>query len=363
MIELEELANQVLHNCYISDSRFAGNYSICGLAMRLRDLYKWENGLEPWIEKDFPGILDWIGEREENWNTLEGQDFKDIVIHGRKYNPFDLEGINAQLGPLDLFYGGGYGLSLKPTFVLARLEEKKEIYGFPVYILGRELARDLFTVPALSQEDSIIVRREAAKLYIWDQIFYIKESCRPALNFALEQYGIEPGNQKEVQRAMPLIAAAETEVYMYHESGELLETGFDRDVWREVIAAFPHSPLELLVRSIKDLLADTNEFGRLAFIIRGRKAASLGFFTAFLEGLARELFPEIQEAFSEFKECGDWGLIEAAKATGYKRVSEYAGRITHIHLEAKRTKDESWAKKELTEKFLKPLNLDTATLK
>ena len=54
MIELEQLANQVLHNCYISDSRFAGNYSICGLAMRLRDLYKWENGFEPWLEKDFP---------------------------------------------------------------------------------------------------------------------------------------------------------------------------------------------------------------------------------------------------------------------------------------------------------------------
>ena len=185
MDELDKITTQILHNCNISDSRYAGNYSICGLAMRLRDLYKWEKGFEPWIEKDFPDILDWIGAREENWNTLEGQDFKDIIIRGRKYHPFDLKGINSELRPFGLFYGGGYGSSLKPTFVLAQLKEEKEIYGYPVYILGRELARDLFTVPALTQDGLIIVRREAAKLYIWDQIFYVKNSCRPALHFAL----------------------------------------------------------------------------------------------------------------------------------------------------------------------------------
>ena len=217
MDERDNITTQILHNCYISDSRYAGNYSICGLAMRLRDLYKWEKGFEPWIEKDFPDILDWIGAREENWNNLEGQDFKAVIIRGRAYHPFDLKGINSELRPLGLFYGGGYGASLKPTFVLAHLEEEREIYGYPVYILGRELARDLFTTPALSQDGSIIVRREAAKMYIWDQIFYLKKSGRPALYFALENYGVNPDNLKEVQQALPRIAAAETEVYIYHE--------------------------------------------------------------------------------------------------------------------------------------------------
>ena len=61
MIDIEDIIRQVLHNCNLSDSRHAGLYSICGLAMRLRDLYKWENGLAPWIEKDSTEILKWIG--------------------------------------------------------------------------------------------------------------------------------------------------------------------------------------------------------------------------------------------------------------------------------------------------------------
>ena len=65
MIDIEDLTAQVLHNCNLSDSRHAGLYSICGLAMRLRDLYKWEKGLEPWIEKDSTEILTWIGDKVE----------------------------------------------------------------------------------------------------------------------------------------------------------------------------------------------------------------------------------------------------------------------------------------------------------
>jgi hypothetical protein len=52
MIAIETITNQVLLNCNIADSQHAGLYSICGLALRLRDLYKWENGLDPWIENE-----------------------------------------------------------------------------------------------------------------------------------------------------------------------------------------------------------------------------------------------------------------------------------------------------------------------
>ncbi|MEJ2658563.1 MAG: hypothetical protein P8012_15455 [Desulfobacterales bacterium] len=48
MFKISDIADQVLFNCNITDSQHAGLYSICGLALRLRDLYKWENRLEPW---------------------------------------------------------------------------------------------------------------------------------------------------------------------------------------------------------------------------------------------------------------------------------------------------------------------------
>ena len=65
MIRIENIIRQVLHNCAVSDSHYAGLYSICGLALRLRDLYKWENGLAPWVEKEAHEVLNWIGAKEE----------------------------------------------------------------------------------------------------------------------------------------------------------------------------------------------------------------------------------------------------------------------------------------------------------
>ena len=40
-------------------------------------------------------------------------------------------------------------------------------------------------------------------------------------------------------------------------------TDFDRDTWREIIAAFQYSSVEHLARAVKDLLADTNDYGTL----------------------------------------------------------------------------------------------------
>ena len=71
--------------------------------------------------------------------------------------------------------------------------------------------------------------------------------------------------------------------YIYHEVGEMRDTVFSGDLWREVIAEFPRTPVELLARSVKDLLADTNEYGTLNHIIRERKPAALGFYVAFLD--------------------------------------------------------------------------------
>jgi hypothetical protein len=60
MLEFDSIIHQVLQNCDISDARHAGLYSVCGLALRLRDLYKWEKGLNPWEEKDSSEVLEWI---------------------------------------------------------------------------------------------------------------------------------------------------------------------------------------------------------------------------------------------------------------------------------------------------------------
>ena len=277
MIEIDSLRQQVLKNCEISDAKHAGLFSICGLALRLRDLYKWENDLNPWEEKDSSEILDWIAAKEQLWEKLTEKKFTDLSIAGKHYDPFDTAKINAVLEPHRILYGAGYAYSLKPTFFLAAIKNKSQTDGYTVYMLERELARDLLTLPALSQDNLILLRNDSARLFLWDQISFIKKSGRPALQFALEHCGLKEQDAATLQHQLPTILAAQKDNFIYHEIGEMKDSTFDPDIWRELIAAFPHSPVELLTRAIKDLLADTSPHGTLGYLVQNRKSAALGF--------------------------------------------------------------------------------------
>ena len=133
----DALIHQVRHNCTVSDARFAGIYSVCGLAMRLRDLYKWEHGLPPYEEHEAQQVLEWIGRREERWEALQEAQFQDLAIDGKRVDPFDTRRINGLIGRRDLFYGAGYAQGLKPSFLLAEIEEQTTAAGHPVLVLGK----------------------------------------------------------------------------------------------------------------------------------------------------------------------------------------------------------------------------------
>ncbi len=357
MIQVKDIVNQVLDNCSICDSRHSGLYSVCGLALRLRDLYKWEKGLDPWVEKDSSEILEWIGEKEEEWDRIAGEDFVEITILGNTYAPFDSSGINTVLEPHGLFYGAGYVYSMRPTFFLATLEDKKEMDGQPVYILGRELARDLLTIPALTQGECILIRKESARLFLWDQMFFIKKSGRDALRFALQHCGVNGQEPGELQKNITRISEDQIETYVYHELGEIKDSIFDRETWREIIATFPHTPIELLARTVKDLLADTNQYGTLRYIARERKTASLGFYVAFLDGLRKQLIPHLVDAFRQFTLTPDWEIIEQATDDSFNTARYYAGALCSIFQEGKCKNGMKWTQNEIQRRLLRPLGI------
>lgn len=357
MLDEEVIRKQVVRNCTISDARYAGYYSVCGLALRLRDLYKWEKDLEPWQEEDPPVMLDWIGRKEEEWESLVEEEFQPIRIREAAYEPFEAAAINLDLEPRGLFYGAGYLHSLKPSFFLARLDEKKEEDGSSVYYLGKELARDLLIVPALSQEEDVIVRKDAARLFLWNQIFFTRKSARQALNFALGSYGVKEGEFEKLKERFHRIASEETEVYLHHELGEVRERDFDRGIWRALVADHPHTPVELLTRAAKDLLADTHASGNLSFIAREKRTASLGFHVAFLDGVRRELFPEIVAAFTSFMESGDWSPVNDAIAAGSERGREIARTMMSLYREGRERKDTAWVNREIWRQLLIPLGI------
>src|SRR5210317_802782 len=133
----------VKHNCDISDARDNGIYSICTLVLKLRNLYKWENGLEPWQEPDSPVLLDWIAAKEEYWESIHDEPFLHIPVNCEKVDPFLLPTINEYLASENHVYGAGYGRSMKAVFFIAEVLENRVVEGTPVLILGEEKAREL----------------------------------------------------------------------------------------------------------------------------------------------------------------------------------------------------------------------------
>ena len=75
MTDIQSLAPQIKRNCNISDARYWGMYSLCGLLLRLRELYKVEKGIRPWENILQQDMGEWITGRENLWQELEDKDF------------------------------------------------------------------------------------------------------------------------------------------------------------------------------------------------------------------------------------------------------------------------------------------------
>jgi hypothetical protein len=350
--DLTDLTFQVRRNCDVSDARHAGLYSVCGLALRLRDLYKWELGVPPWEEREPGEVLDWIGRKEEAWLALAEEEMAPLLLGGQRYDPFATAELNARLAGQGLFYGAGYAQSLKPTFFLAEVRERRKLDGRTVFVLGRELARDLLTLPALTQERSVVLRRDAARLFFWDQLTYVRNSGRAALRFALERAGLPDAAPAGLKHHLDRLLDIQQANYIQHEIGEMHEEVLAGDTWRAIIADFPHSPVELLARVLKDLLADTGPGGTLERILAARDAPSLGFFVAFFDGLAREIFPELRPAFEGFTAGGDWRRLEAVVAAGYAAAGQRARCLVEIYQEGEHRGDRAWAAGEIHRRLL-----------
>ena len=355
MVDIASLTRQVRRNCTLSDARFAGHYSVCGLVMRLRDLYKWEHSLAPYEEHEASQVLDWIGRKETLWEALQESDFDDLVIDGQRIDPFDTQKINRLIEPLHLFYGAGYAHSLKPSFLLAAIDRKSAVNGHRVVLLATEMARDLLTLPALTQDETIVLRQSAAELYVWDRMLYLNQSGRPFFRFALSACGIAEKDFGSLRRCLPAVMQALQDTFLYHEIGELSDRCFNRDIWRDIIAALPHTPTELLVRTVKDVLADTGPKGTLRHIRKNQQAAALGFYAAFLDGLGKKLFPEIRATIAGFMTDGDWQAVAAMVNSVHQKAETMAYAIIALYREGTQDHDSVWVNETLNRLYIEPL--------
>ncbi len=328
------LLKTVKHNCDISDARDNGIYSICTLVLKLRNLYKWENNLEPWQEPDSPVLLDWIAAKEEYWESIKDETFTAIPVNGGTVDPFLLPVINESLNAENLCYGAGYGRSMKAVFFMAEILEERVVEGCSAMILGQEKARELSSPFAMLQDGVIYIRKEPMRFFFWDQIQEISQSCRISMQQALKAYGLmQNGCNFDRQGLIEIfddIIEKELDIFIYHEVGEHRENLLDSAVLQKIIAAYPATAMELVARSVKDMLADTHPMGLLSHIVAEEKRSSLGFYMSFLDGMRKHLCPELNQASKLFWEQGDWSIVQQAIVTCREKNETIAQQLKHL---------------------------------
>jgi hypothetical protein len=344
-MDIKDIVGQVQSNCELSDAKNWGAYTICGLLIRLTDLYRWSKGLDPWVTIENPKLMEWVGEKEEAWDKIKDSDYKKIIIDGRKFDPFDTDGINDVLMRGGYVYGAGYVTKMKPSFFLGKIEDTHKRSGHETIVVGRELARDLITSPALYQRGKIFVRTEPAKSFIWDKIAEYKFGGAARLKNAFGECGVDIDDIRDFEE-VNRIATDELESYIHHEIGEARDTTFPEEKWEEIVSAYPQTLVEKFTRAVKDILADTNEHGPLAYIVEGERKGSLGFYIAFLGGMRKVLFGEIVTAFESYD--GDWSIIEEARVKGREKAVRYAKQLIQMH-------DGGRSHEEIEEEFILPL--------
>lgn len=354
----QSLSRQIMNNCHRSDAAFAGSFSLCSLLLRLRDYYKWELGFPPWVEMNPGEVLGWIDERERYWERLDTS-IQPLTIEGRVFDPYDADKINQLIEPDGFYYSAGFAAFMKPSFVLGEIIKYKKINGFRVYYLGREAARDLYSAPAQTKDDEIILRKRPFAAYFWDMMLGASQYRKRLLEFVLHQYGLTSRSHKTEPRVwsdkFSRLLDTEVEAFFWHEYGEAVDDVIPVELWREMIASHPRSRVELMARTLKDLLADTGENGRLKFIVDRKRESSLYLFVAFIDGLASRLFPEATAALGKFEDDADWDLIENTRLTVYGRIASMAVRLIELYKESNgRSK---WLNERTDDEFFAPLGL------
>lgn len=338
---MDKLIKTVKLNCHISDANYWGYFSICGLLIRLRDLYRAEKGLKPWHSIPKEDISLWISERESLWKELEGKGFNPLPVDDKVYDPFDVDSINARINSSGYVYGGGYGLYSKPTFFIAEIDSIKEIGDYRIYISKKELARDLFVSSAMLQGRCIFIRLDPLKGLLWEKFISLKSRKKPHIEKAFLKFGLNPSilsdmNDEGLENLLEEMALEYSDMLLYHEIAEAIE---DIPEWKEIIITLKDKKMELILRALKDLIADTSDYGPIKWSLEKNDLDSLRLYIDFMEGYRAILYPSILEISS----IEDLSRIEDIRIEAYKTLNNYRKKI--IDLSKKRP--------EMIKEFLK----------
>ena len=325
MRNFAELAGVVQRNCDISDARHAGDYGLCTCLLKMREYYRWENDLPLTRKLGKDDVGEWLKAREEGWAAIEGEAFAPLPLGEGALDPFDTQAANRELLPSGRVYSAGYGRMGKPVFFLGELARVEERLGYTVLVSSCEHARELAAPPAMLLGDTIFVRLESVRRYLWEKIEEHQWRRQgQAMTRALASYEFIA----EPEAALGRMTANEAETMILHELGEAAAGERLGVAWEEMLLGLSGTPGEPVARAVRDLLADC--LSTLPALIEHGNLPALHFYFATFDAPRRSLFPQALEAYERFAASGSLEPLARSVQEGKDRWLETARSVATL---------------------------------
>jgi hypothetical protein len=322
----DSLCQAVQHNCNIVDAKHAGNFTMCIYLMKMREYCRWDKGYScsDMLSKEEVG--EWVTQRESLWGDLEQQSFKPIQIDNQLFDPFDTDEINASLLPYGMVYSGGLGVRCVPHFFLGKLDETKSHNDYQVVISSEECARDLGSPPAMILGNKIFIRKESIRRMLWEKLQEWQwNKIENAASRAFSYYDFK----NHLDHALDQMTDVELQSIILHEQGEIKAGRILGEQWKQMLAGISSYHLELMLRALKDLYADS--ISTLPVLVSENRVASLHFFAANMSALRKQLCPSLLDAYQQWCEDGKLGSLQDWLSVSETHWADVCGQVLCMH--------------------------------
>lgn len=325
MLNVGALIEAVQRNCHIADARHAREMTLCNYLLEMREYYRWEHGMPLGAVPPRAEVGRWLAAREELWDSVAEDAYGELPLATGRYDPFDAPAVNAALADHGLVYGAGIGRYGSAHFFLGRLERQDAVDGLKVVVSGCEYARDIAAIPAALQGDTVIVRQEALRQWLWEkaEVWGVRQVAGP-MRRALDAWGWFDDQDAALER----MARSETVTVILHERGEHAAGRALSGAWEEMLAGLGERRAELLARAVRDHLADC--LLTLPELVARQAWPSLHFWFANLDGLRGLLFPRMAAAGEAWAASGDAAPVLAAVEAGKRHWLHLARRLLEL---------------------------------
>ena len=324
--QLSGLTKAVQQNCHIADAVHAGDYTLCVYLLKMREFYRWENGERFSVNLENKIVGNWLRQREALWDTLDSKDFHDIELNNNSLSPFESESINNKLLQHQLVYSGGIGVNNRPHFFLAELEHHEQYDEYSLYVAGKEYARDMSAPPAMSHDNNIYIRKESFRRLLWEKL----ETWRwnkpdNALGRAFACYDCDDN----LDDALVKMTETEVDNVIQHELGEIQAGKFLGKKWHELLFSLPHSKASIMLRAVRDHLADS--LTTLPSLFDKNSPASWHFYFGNLNNMRKDLYPSLIKGYDEWYKTGSLSKMTEVVEDGEKHWSNLCMQVLQIN--------------------------------